>query len=82
MAQFARTDSQIRADRLILRKSWFQGSRIEPLFRIALRGTKDGESQVWSDSRESLERYENRGLLWIDSRESIHANRPDSSAGH
>ena len=39
--------------------------------RIAFRGTKGCESQVWGDSGESLERYENRFLfLRVDCLES------------
>ena len=38
--------------------------------QIAFRGTKNCESQVWGDSSESLERYENRVLLRVNSRES------------
>ena len=53
-----------------------------PFLRILRRGAKkNGESQVWGDSRESLARHENRGF----SCESIHANRPDlrcESPGH
>ena len=42
-----------------------------PFLRIALRGAKHCESQVWGDLRESLARYENRPFfLRTDLRES------------
>ena len=41
-----------------------------PFLWIVLRGLKNCESQVWGDSRESLERHENIFFLQIDSRES------------
>ena len=73
------------------RIAWFSrivsGSRIEPPFlRIALRGAKNYEWQVWGDSRESLAHYENRGFLCESIRVKRFAEkRPDSrceSPGH
>ena len=64
----------------------FQGSRTESLFFCESRfGALNIANHVWGNSRESLKRYENRTSLRIDSRESIHANGPDSrceSPGH
>ena len=60
MAWFARINSQIRANRLILANR-FRVPELNPLFlRIALWGAKNCESQVWGDLRESRARYENR----------------------
>ena len=77
VARFARVDLQIR-ESSDSRES-FQGSQTEPLFlRIALRGAKNYELQVWGNSHESREIMEIAVFLQIDSREWIHANRPDS----
>ena len=71
-------DGLIRASRfadsreLVDSRESFQGSRAEPLLlRIALRGAKNGESQVWGDSRANRLKHMKIGpFLRIDSRES------------
>ena len=79
MARFARIYSQIRANRLILANR-FRGSRPEPLFfRIALRGTKKLRLANLRRFVPIARTCKNKGfILRIDSRESIHANRPNS----
>ena len=76
MARFARIDSQIRANRLILANR-FRVPEPNPFFcEYRFGGAKNCELQVWGNLRESLERYENGGFS---------ANRPDSrceSPGH
>ena len=54
-------------------------------WRVRVFTLSNCESQLWGNSRKSLRRYENRGLLRIDSLESIRVNHPDSrceSPGH
>ena len=70
MARFARIDSQIRANRLVLANR-FRLPELNPFLRIALRGPLNCESQVSGDSRKSLARYENSFFFC----ESIRANR-------
>ena len=63
-----------------------EGSRTEPPFCESCFGALKGcESQVWDDSRESLESYENRFVDFFFFCELIRANHPDSrceSPGH
>ena len=77
--KFAFLDGPIRANRFAdSRESLKFGSRessdgfwnCTPFLRTAFRDTRNCESQVRGDTRESLERYENRVFLRIDSRES------------
>ena len=62
MARFARIDLQIRADRLI-RVNHLKIPKPNPfLANPAFRGTTNCELQAWGDSRESRERYKNKGF--------------------
>ena len=87
MARFARINSQIRANQAILANR-FRVPELNPLsLQIALCGVKIANRRfeaIRANRLTPLCKYEGP-FLRIDSRESIHANRPDSrceSRGH
>ena len=85
MAQFARIDSQIRANRLIL-VNCFSVPELNPLFCESRCGGLQIANRRSKAIRANRSHIVKIGVfLRIDSRESIHTNRPDSrceSPGH
>ena len=85
MARFARMNSQIRTNRLILANR-FRVPELDPFLRISIRGAKKIANRRFEAIRANRSHVMNIGvLLRIDLRESIRANGPDShceSPGH
>ena len=85
MARFARIDSQIRANRLILANR-FRDPELNPFFaNRASGGLKIANRRFEAIGANRSHVMKIRIFLRIHSRQSIHANRPDSrceSPGH